>query len=170
MSTVWIENTTSKYDHGGCGWEFGVCIWSPARDRRGAVGKYRIMQQVQIGDRVINCCDGKIRGTSRVATICDSTSDRPPNPGPWSYANSFFRFNLTDFNELADPIELREIIAKHKAEIEVDIENNRPKYFLFSLYPRSEFYPEGKVVLGQGRFLATTTPCLQAILRSYFEF
>ena len=37
---------------------------------------------------------------------------------------------------------------------------SRPKYYLYSWYPDGEFYPGGKLVLGQGRFLARATPVL----------
>ena len=157
---VWIENTTSKNDHGGLGWEFGKCIWSPAVDRRGAERQYSIMRSVKKGDRVINCYDAVIRGISIAECDCYTIHDRPPHPEPWGYANKFYRFNLSDFTELEDPVPLKQLVERYKDVIRDDIETNRPKYYLYSWWPKSEFYPDGRIVLSQGRFLARGTPAL----------
>lgn len=168
-ATTWIENTTSKYDHGGAGWEFGTCVWSPAQDRRGAEGKYKLMRQVSPNDRVVNCCDRIICGVSTVASSCITTHDGPPNPGPWAYARSFHRFSLVDYEAFPAPASLDSLIEANKEAIQADIEADRPKYYLFSLYPQSEFNPDGKIVLAQGRFLARATPALVRMLAKLLE-
>ena len=66
-------------------------------------------------------------------------------------------------------IPIATLSERFKDEIKSDIESNRPTYFLFSLYPESEFHPEGKVVLAQGRFLARTTPTLVKLIASLLE-
>jgi len=169
MQQVWIENTTSKHDHGGPGWEFGKCIWSPARDRRKVEGRYKIMRSVKKGDRVINCYDSVVRGTSIADGDCLEIYDRPPIPKPWGYAMSFFRVNLRDYLPLQQPLTLKELVDRHKEEIRDDIVNNRPTYYLFSWWPPSSFYPEGRVVLSQGRFLARATPALLRMLCEHLK-
>jgi hypothetical protein len=32
---VWVEKTKASHGHGGEGWEFGTCLWSPATDKSG---------------------------------------------------------------------------------------------------------------------------------------
>jgi len=174
--TVWIENTTGNYDHGGPGWEFGVCVWSPALDRRGLEGRYKIMREVRAREKILNCYDGSIRGTAEIGTECYTTQNRPPEPGPWAYARSFHRFNLANFRRLPQPVPLKRLIENFANEIRRDIEENRPTYYLFSWYPPSPFKPNGKIVLSQGRFLARGTPALIDMLcratgldRSTFE-
>jgi len=34
---VWIEDTKSEHQHGGPGWEFGTCLWSPSTDEKGRI-------------------------------------------------------------------------------------------------------------------------------------
>src|SRR5262249_2256676 len=145
---AWIEVSSSRFDRGGAGWELGTCIWSPATDRRGNQGRYGIMLQVNEGDFVINCCDSVIRGTSFVAAAC-TKREKPPNPGQWAYAKSFFRIDLRDFKPETVGMTLTQIAAAHKDAIEADIIAHRPVNYLFSLYPRSEFYPNGRIVLSQ---------------------
>jgi hypothetical protein len=166
--SVWIEAGSSKFDHGGKGWEFGTCIWSPSLDRRGVQGRYGIMLQVHEGDVVINCCDSLIRGTS-YASECVRRNDKPPDVGPWAYAKGFFRVDLKDFKAISCDMTLTEIAKTHKEKIRKDIEENRPMYYLFSWHPVSAFHPEGKLVLSQGRFLAKATPLLASILASYLD-
>ena len=35
---VWIEISSESHKHGGTGWEFGTCLWSPTRNRGGNDG------------------------------------------------------------------------------------------------------------------------------------
>lgn len=164
--SVWIENTTSKGDHGGAGWEFGTCVWCPAKDRRGSEGKYKIIREVKAGDLVINCYDGVIRGTSRAKNACYTTNNRPTNPGDWGYATAYCRFDLENFHELPSRVPVRKLIERFKDELSREIETAHPPYYLFSWWPRSQWYPEGRVVISQGRFLARATPMLCRLIDS----
>lgn len=157
---VWIEAASGRDEHGGPGWELGRCIWSPTHDRLGRTQKYGIMTAPRIGDVVVNCSAGELIGVSRVCRSADTTASGPPMPGPWGYARSFFRLNLDDYLQFKGRVSLNEVTARFFDEIRKDIEGNRPKYYLFSLYPPSERYPSGKLVLAQGRFLARSTPIL----------
>jgi hypothetical protein len=35
QGNVWVELTRSEHQHGGDGWGFGVCLWSPSVDKAG---------------------------------------------------------------------------------------------------------------------------------------
>jgi hypothetical protein len=174
---VWIEAASGRDGHGGVGWELGRCIWSPAHDRLGRTQKYGIMTAPSVGDPVINCSVGLIIGISRVCRLAESTTSGPPNPGVWGYARSFFRLNLDEYVACETTVPLNDVAKRFFSRIREDIESNRPKYYLFSLYPPSERNPIGKLVLAQGRFLARSTATLDACImeslatkdRSLFE-
>lgn len=51
--TTFIEITKSDHQHGGMGWEFGTCLWSPTQNRAGS-DRYSIMRVPEAGDRVIH--------------------------------------------------------------------------------------------------------------------
>jgi hypothetical protein len=164
MLEVWIEAASGRDSHGGVGWELGRCIWSPAHDRLGRTQKYGIMSAPRVGDVVVNCSAGTIVGVSRVCRSAETTTSGPPNPGPWGYARSFFRLNLDDYLQFEDQVTLSDVTKRFFNRIREDIEGNRPKYYLFSLYPPSERYPSGKLVLAQGRFLARSTATLNSCI------
>ena len=42
--SIWIEITKSEHKHGGYGWEFGTCLWSPNRNRAGS-DSYSLMRR-----------------------------------------------------------------------------------------------------------------------------
>lgn len=164
MSQVWIEAASGRDDHGGAGWELGRCIWSPAHDRLGRTQKYGIMAVPQVGDPIINCSAGLIVGVSRVCRPAETVTSGPPNAGAWGYARSFFRLNLDQYVELQSRVSLNEVAKRCFDRLRRDIEDNRPKYYLYSLYPPSERHPTGKLVLAQGRFLARSTATLTACI------
>ena len=141
---VWIENTTSKFDHGGPGWEFGSCVWSPAKDRRAVEGRYKIMREVQAGDLFINCYDGVITGTSKAKGRCTTVKERPPNPGPWAYASSFHRIELEAYQPAVKKETLNHVALMFREKIRDEIESSHPTYYLFSWWPITEFHPKGR--------------------------
>jgi hypothetical protein len=70
---VWLEMTQSSHEHGGPGWEFGTCLWSPTKNRAGQ-DWYRPMREPQAGDRVVHCLDSQLVGESVVARPCSETN------------------------------------------------------------------------------------------------
>lgn len=50
---VYIEITKSDHLHGGVGWEFGQCLWSPNRNRAGH-DRYSLMREPKVGDLVLH--------------------------------------------------------------------------------------------------------------------
>ena len=48
-----MEITKSKHKHGGEGWEFGTCLWSPSRNRAGG-DRYSLMREPRAGDLVLH--------------------------------------------------------------------------------------------------------------------
>lgn len=41
---IFIEITKSEHDHGGQGWNFGTCLWSPSKNRNGK-DSYKLMRK-----------------------------------------------------------------------------------------------------------------------------
>ena len=48
-----IETTSDDHDHGGLGWEYGKCLWSPIIDNGGAK-RYEVMHEPSVGDLIIH--------------------------------------------------------------------------------------------------------------------
>jgi hypothetical protein len=155
---IWFHVTTVRGNPLGSGWAPGECIWSPSANKRGSVAHYGIMLEARPGDKVIVCVNGNICGIASVFTACKEVTSGPPDCGTWSYAKSFFRVDLEDYVTFTTSVNLNKVAAQFKREIRQDMVTNRPTYYLYSWYPDSEFYPGGKLVLGQGRFLARATP------------
>jgi hypothetical protein len=73
---VWIEDTkTAAHGHGGPGWEFGSCLWSPS-SAEGGTDRYAIMRELSADDLVIHLNDGDIVGWSRVAAPFQESKKR----------------------------------------------------------------------------------------------
>lgn len=166
-STVWIENTSSQFEHGGEGWALGQCVWCPTADRRGAGGKYGIIKELRPGDRVIHCYDSNFLGTSEVAEQSRTVTDRPPNVGSYGFAAAFHRVELREYRPLSRSSTVRGFVEQFSSEIRGEIESTRPKYYLFSWQPPGEYCPAGKLSLSQGRFLARCTPALLRLIQQY---
>ena len=163
---IWFHVTTGKGNPRGSGWAPGECIWSPSSNSRGSVAHYGIMREVRPADVIIVCVNGKMCGVASAATACREVNAGPPERGSWSYARTFFRVDLADYVPLTEPVSISDLAKIYKSEIRQDMLDNRPTYYLYSWYPESEFNPGGKLVLGQGRFLARSTPTLVQCLRS----
>jgi len=155
---VWFHVTTGKSNRSG--WAPGECIWSPSANKRGSVAHYGIMREPRTQDKVLVCVNGEICGSAFVKAICREETHGPPDPGAWSYARSFFRIDLVDYVSFNSAVRLSDVVGRFKKDIRQEMLSIRPSYYLFSWYPESEFYPGGKLVLGQGRFLARGTPVL----------
>lgn len=157
---LWFHVTTGRGNHPGSGWAPGECIWSPSANKRGSVAHYGIMREVRPKDKVVICVNGDIRGAATVGSGYREETAGPPDTGAWGYARSFFRIDLVEYVGLGSIIRLTDLAKRFKEDIRQEMVSRRPKYYLFSWYPDSEFYPGGKLVLGQGRFLARGTPVL----------
>jgi hypothetical protein len=96
---VWIEDTkTAAHGHGGPGWEFGSCLWSPSR-ADGGTDRYSIMRELKTDDLVIHFNDGEIVGWSRVASPFQEVEEPPPHPGEWAGRPSYYRILLKDYRQ-----------------------------------------------------------------------
>lgn len=119
MNMIWIEMSRDKI-HGGGEWGLKKCLWSPAY-KRGTRGSswlfWNNILQVKQGDIVIHL-SGKghaaaFIGYSVAATDGHETLERPPLPGTWGYATSYFRVLLKDFQAFDRAIMLDNFFTMH---------------------------------------------------------
>jgi hypothetical protein len=157
---VWIEDTkTAAHGHGGAGWEFGSCLWSPSTNRQG-VDQYASMREPQIDDLVIHINNSDFVGWSYVSAPYRELTGGPPTPGDWAGRHSYYRIDLKSYREFQRPVSLRTFIAQNRLALEEEIKKDQPKRYPFILYR------EGDVRHGQGMYLARCTPRLYELIRS----
>jgi hypothetical protein len=107
FQNVWVEITGSDNEHGGIGWEFGTCLWSPMRDQGGG-RRYDTMLLPQQGDLVLHFYkfpwegappQTRFCGISTVQSPCQVVHHQPPTPGRWA-GEEYYRLNLNGYQEL----------------------------------------------------------------------
>jgi hypothetical protein len=163
---VFVETTKSELLHGGPGWEFGTCLWSPSRNKVGH-DSYSLMREPRPGDLVLHhykhsWSDGvtetRLAGHSVVSDSCREVQEEPPSPGDWADMAPYYRIELEGYEPFATP--LPESVLRHEYgdEIRYDAVENQPKYFPFVRY-------RDTVRLAQGMYLSRCTPALYDIFR-----
>jgi len=118
---VWFENTKASHEHGGAGWEFGTCLWSPSRDG-GGKDWYKAMREVRKGDLVINTCDKELRGISYAKGAFEERNDEPPLAGQWAGMAPYYRIDLERFTPLDHPIPIRDLLEQRRSEVRREID------------------------------------------------
>ena len=118
---LWLEMSRDEA-HGGGSWGFGESLWSPSRKTNGTKWAFwGTLLQVGAGDPVLH-----LRGKGDKATFVAfstaaadgfETKDRPPNPGAWSFARSYYRVPLRDFTPLDDPVLLKDVFRRQDTEL-----------------------------------------------------
>jgi len=133
----WVEISALAHGHGGAGWELGVCLWSPAADRRDSK-RYEIMREPAPGDviyHLITVEGGRaLVGVSEVSESVQRVLDPPPEPGVWANFSAYYRIPLQKFSKLAYQPMLREIEDDNLDGIRQDIFPNRPKHHPYATY------------------------------------
>jgi 5-methylcytosine-specific restriction endonuclease McrA len=163
-SGVFIETTKSEHLHGGAGWEFGTCLWSPSRNRVGH-DTYALIREPGPGDLLLHLYkhswpDGvtetRLCGRSLVSKACREVTDEPPSPGVWAGMSPYYRIDLQEYEPFAAPLPVSVLLQEYGEEIRQDALENRPKYYPFAKY-------RGTVQLTQGMYLSRCTPILYQI-------
>jgi hypothetical protein len=117
--------TQSAHQHGGSGWEFGTCLWSPARNATGN-DRYAIMREPLTGDRVLHFYENTwpdgitetwLSGVSRVISPYFETSTEPPNAGNWAARGNYYRIDLDGFVNLEPSLSLKRLRDTYSAEL-----------------------------------------------------
>jgi len=110
---MWLEMSRDE-EHGGLGWNFLECLWSPAYKRNNKHwGYWDLLLKVKKGDMIFHLRgktpDAFFIGYSIAEEDGYKTNDKPPISKEWGYADSFFRVPLISFTPFADPINVSEI-------------------------------------------------------------
>jgi len=154
--TVWMEITKSTNDHGGEGWEFGTCLWSPCTAQAGG-DRYRVMRLPKRGEPVIHCYDAVYMGVSRVSEECMIVDSAPPRPAPWTNCGIFYRIELSNYRPFPHQLSRSQFISDHSEKLLAEIEAAHPSRYPFIYHTR-------RITTVQGQFLTIVTPKLLGIL------
>jgi hypothetical protein len=156
---VWIEDTkTAAHGHGGPGWEFGSCLWSPSSAEGGA-DRYSIMRELKTDDLVIHFSDGNIVGWSRIATPFQEVKEAPPNPGEWVGRPSYYRVPLKDYQQFPKSTPIAEFLLRNHVALLKELQSDAPKYYPFILYNET-------VRRAQGAYVTRCTNKLYDLIRN----
>ncbi len=135
---AWLEMSRDE-DHGGPGWGFTVCLWSPARKRSRDLEEevdqtwpfWESLLQIGRGDSIIHLrgigAKAAFVGHSVAATDGYETKSRPPQPGQWGYASRFYRVDLSMYRAFPDPIRLDSVFRDRREDLERYLQENAMK-------------------------------------------
>jgi len=163
---VYVEITKADYGHGGAGWEFGTCLWSPSHNRAGA-DRYSIMRRPRPGDLVLHfyaqrwpdgAHESRLAGRSLVKASTREVQDEPPSPGDWAGMSPYQRIELTGYEPFSSPLPLRTLVEEYGEEIRGDLLNSAPRFYPFNRWG-------SKVRTVQGIYLAAATAGLYGVIR-----
>jgi hypothetical protein len=115
---VFIEIT--NLNHGGQGWELGICLWSPVFDKGGAEA-WKIMSKINQGDIIIHLVSINNEyhwyGVSVVNSGLIQTSNSPPSASNWSNMLPYQRINLKNHNKINFPIAISVFFDKYEQQL-----------------------------------------------------
>jgi hypothetical protein len=163
---VWVEITRSDHGHGGPGWNFGACLWSPSRNKAGS-DRYGLMREPSPGDLVLHfyhhdwpdgVSDNRLCGRSIVARGYREVQTEPPSPGNWTGMAPYYRIDLKDYQPFPNPLPFSTLKEVYGDEIRREIVQIRPRSYPFNTYGDT-------IRTVQGIYLARCTPDLYVVLR-----
>jgi hypothetical protein len=162
---VFIEVTKTSHQHGGAGWEFGTCLWSPERADGGA-DIYSLMREVAADDLVFHILEDRRNDGPREHRLCghsfaagpyERRLDEPPSSGEWGGRNAYYRVPLRDYEAFDPAVSVITLLELFAPEIQADKADN-PRYYPFNPYGAGWR-------LRQGGYLNACTPSLFDVFR-----
>ncbi|MBN1122918.1 MAG: HNH endonuclease [Anaerolineae bacterium] len=127
----WLEMSRDEI-HGGGGWSFTKCLWSPAYKTNGQSWAFwNTLLEVKEGDQVLH-----LRGIGNAAAFIGYstaeldgyvTDESPPDPGIWEYAKQYYRVPLRDFILFPQPLYLVDVFANNDFHLREYFNQNRSK-------------------------------------------
>ena len=126
---MWLEMSRDE-THGGSGWAFGECLWSPShKDPRGKWPFWESLLDVKRGDTVVHLRGQSHRSAFVGFSLADTdgyeTSRRPTIAKRYQYATSFYRVPLTDYTPFLDPIVLDVAFARNHDRLLAYLDENK---------------------------------------------
>lgn len=117
---LWLEMSRDD-KRGGGHWGYQKCLWSPTHKRNGAKWAFwETVRNVLEDDLIIHLrgdTHPEFVGYSVAATDGYATHAQPPEPGPWGYAEAYYRVDLKRFSPFPSPIDLRTVFAKSDPDL-----------------------------------------------------
>ena len=117
---IWLEMTRDE-SHGGNGWGFAQCVWSPTHKTDGANWPFwNAIRNVRKGDVIFHLQgknSPKFIGYSIASTDGFETKRRPPEPEDWGFSDSFYRADLNQYIALPEPIPLSSVFSNKSDEL-----------------------------------------------------
>lgn len=153
---IYLEMSRDE-QHGGGAWGFTNCVWAPTRSRAGRTWTYwENVAKVKEGDTIIH-----LRGKSRKACFVGystasgdgfTTTQRPPDPGEWSFAKQFYRADLTGYTPFYRPISVNAIFQERASFLDELLAPERERRAI----KRSLFFDKraGQLHCHQGAYLS----------------
>ena len=128
---LWLELTKDPR-HGGLGWEFGKCLWSPTLKKNGGQWPYwSSLVSVKEGDCVIHLKkethDWYFAGYGIALADGFTTSERPPEPRENGFAIEFNRVDLKDYQPFPNPIPLKSVFQEKDQQLREYFQTNKAK-------------------------------------------
>jgi 5-methylcytosine-specific restriction protein B len=164
---IWFENTKSAHEHGGPGWEFGTCLWSPSKDK-GGKDWYKAMREVRKGDLVLNVCDKYLRGASYAKDSFVERTDEPPKPGQWAGMAPYYRIDLDGFTPTDSTLLLDDLLKQHREQVgqELEASAEREDY----LRPPFQYFDTERTRLGFAQtYLTYCSAGLYDVIREWAQ-
>ena len=164
---MWLEMSRDAV-HGGPGWEFTQCLWSPTHKHpKGRWPYWEALTTVQKDDVGFHLRgeddDAAFVGCSGADSIGYQVEEKPPYPGQWAYADSFYRVPLTGYTSFPDPVPLKSLFAEREQPLRAYFAQNKAQ-------PRPSrkqlFYviQNGKLQCQNGAYLSELDSDLASIL------
>ena len=109
---IYVEVTKAEHDHGGSGWEFGTCLWSPQLTKSGG-DLYHLLRTATPGDLVLHILEDhwgpgdhahRWVGRSYVRDFVDETDEEPPLAGTWADQGPYYRLPLRGYETFPEPV------------------------------------------------------------------
>ena len=125
---IYLEMSRDEV-HGGGGWGFPNCVWAPsARRGGGSWAFWKKVAGVKVGDVIIHL-RGKpphaiFAGHSVASSNGYLTEERPPDPGQWDFAKTFYRADLDHFTPFQDAPNLTDVFSTRRTQLEAYFDRN----------------------------------------------
>ena len=120
---VFVELTNQK--HGGEGWDFGECLWSPvysfANGSESKKKNWKIMEDVKPGDLIIHSLKTsqghKFTGVSIARNSYKIIKEEPVLPGKWKGHSVYYRIQLQNYSPFIQQIPIKDFLNDYANEL-----------------------------------------------------